>query len=115
MNERRRKAFDFASDTSKQLITLATGIIAITITFAKDLLEIGEATALLVWAWVVYLFSILSGVWTLMALTGELERREEGKEEPSIRGGNVTLPATLQILSFCAGTLLIVIFGGISV
>ncbi|KQT20825.1 hypothetical protein ASG31_16700 [Chryseobacterium sp. Leaf404] len=38
VNEQEKKAFDFAADTVKQLITLATGIIALTITFSKDIL-----------------------------------------------------------------------------
>ena len=36
MTEETKKAFEFAQDTTKQLITLATAIIALTITFAKD-------------------------------------------------------------------------------
>jgi hypothetical protein len=34
-----RMAFEFASDLAKQLITLATGILALTITFTKDLVK----------------------------------------------------------------------------
>jgi hypothetical protein len=33
------KAFDFAQEVTKQLITLAIGIIALTVTFLVDVLE----------------------------------------------------------------------------
>jgi hypothetical protein len=37
--ERLKKAFDFSADLTKQLITLATAIITLTITFSKDFLR----------------------------------------------------------------------------
>lgn len=109
MDERIKKAFDFASDTTKQLITLATGVIALTITFSKDFLGTvpADAKGFATWAWFAYLFSILCGVWTLLALTGTLE----STAAPSIRGWNVRLPSILQILAFLAATLLTVLFG----
>ncbi len=114
MDERRKKAFDFASESTKQLITLATGIVALTITFAHDLLEeVSEpAICLLRAAWIMYLISIGFGIWTLLALTGELEPNPAQHEKtPSIRGANVTLPSLLQILAFVLGTTLVVAFG----
>jgi hypothetical protein len=35
----REKSFEFALETTKQLITLATAIVALTITFVKDLAQ----------------------------------------------------------------------------
>jgi hypothetical protein len=75
MEENQKKAFDFAADTTKQLITIATAIITLTITFSKDI--IGGADngpkAWLIGAWAVFILSIIFGVGTLMTLTGTLQ------------------------------------------
>ena len=48
---------------------------------------------------------------TLMALTGSLEPAAGDPAAPSIRGGNVTVPAIIQVLLFFLGLLLAVLFG----
>jgi len=114
-------AFKFASDFSKQLITLATGIIALTITFLKDVLGWTNGVTprpingheLLNWAWYLFFLSILFGVWLLMALTGELEPSDQ-PHVPSIRGTNVVVPAALQIITFLGGLALTVMFGSLN-
>ena len=53
---------------------------------------------------------MVSGVWTLLALTGTLEPEAEDTEA-SIRGRNVTLPSLLQIVSFLIGLGFTVWFG----
>lgn len=113
-SERLKKAFEFASDSTKQLITLATGIVTITITFAKDILT-GVPTSLKVLlgaAWLIYLLSILGGVATLLALTGTLEPMSNvaSQTNASIRGANVTRPSLLQIGAFLVATFCIIIF-----
>ena len=112
MKDQQKEAFDFARDTTKQLITLATGIIALEITFAKEfvgtLSESVRLYALL--SWLAFLLSVLFGVWTLLALTGTLEAEDE-PVPISIRGSNVKIPSMLQILLFLAGLALTVVFG----
>jgi hypothetical protein len=113
LDERSKKAFDFAQETTKQLISLATGVIALTITFSKDLaggLSPGTKGYLAA-AWFAYLFSVLCGVWTLMAMTGTLEPTGKSALPPSIRGSNVTIPSMLQIFSFALGVICTVVFG----
>lgn len=131
MKDRLEKAFDFASDSTKQLITLSTGILTLTITFSKDILGgvSGDPINLLVAAWVVYLISIIFGLVTLLSLTGSLERGEGhnvGNGQPAESGGtgadpgdqsfpsiyasNIRIPATVQILLFLVATILIVVF-----
>jgi len=113
MNERSKKAFDFAADSTKQLIGLSTGIVALTITFAKDVLGgVGPGLrVLLAVSWLIYLLSILCGCWALLALTGTLEpeAEEDKREAARIRGSNVTVPSLAQIGTFLLGTLLIII------
>ena len=120
MDEQRKQAFEFARDSTKQLITLATGIIALTVTFSKDVF--GKPSPfeqlLLVGSWIFFLLSVVMGVCTLLALTGSLEPKEEpivgtnvATRGPSIRGSNVTIPSIIQILTFLIGLALTVWFG----
>ena len=75
MEDQTKLAFDFARDTTKQLITLSTAIIAFTVTFGKDFLGKPDnfGRTLVVISWVGFLASVIFGVWTLLALTGTLE------------------------------------------
>lgn len=110
------KAFDFANDLTKQLISLSTGIIALTITFSTNIIsaETGEFNRWIISAWIMFLFSIFFGVWTLMALTGTLEPKH-GAAKPSIRGINVILPSQLQILTFIVGMALTIIYATLAI
>jgi hypothetical protein len=122
MDEREKKAFDFAADLSKQLITLSTGIVTITLLLSKD---IAEPRAIAVAAWAFYLLSTLCGLWALMALTGTLAPINKLKPKTDVTvtsaqavssvsnddegleiGGNVRKPAGLQIFAFGVATLL---------
>jgi hypothetical protein len=107
MDSKESKGFDFATDTVKQLITLATGIIALTITFLHDILGVTGAKppTVLVWSWAGYGASVLFGLLTMMGLTGELTA-----DEPSITSWSVALPGMLQVLGFLAGTVLLILF-----
>lgn len=76
LDERTKKAFDFYADSTKQLITLSTAIIALMITFAKEILKPADsyyAKFPLMAALIVYVFSIWFGLETLLNLTGQLE------------------------------------------
>ena len=114
MEEQVKKAFDFAADLIKQLISLATGIIALTITFSKDFLHSECAPArkdLTMFAWSAFVVSILCGVWALMSLTGTLDQKPGSEQVPvTIRGWNVVIPSALQILFFVGGLVLTIIF-----
>ena len=113
MDEQRKKAFDFAQELAKQLITLSTAVIAITLTYSHDFAHraTGHTRQLVILSWFFFLMSILFGLWTLMALTGNLETSAATNTPPSIRTTNVTLPAMLQILSFLIAVLLAILFG----
>lgn len=105
MDERRIKAFEFASESAKQLVTLAAAILVLTITLIK---ETGLSDLLKV-AWVLYLLSIIAGVWRLAALTGKLDGAEDST--PSTRATMIRIPAALQTISFIVATVLLVYFG----
>jgi hypothetical protein len=109
LSGRAEKAFDFAQDLTKQLITLATGTIALTITFLHDLAANASTTAIrfLEFGWVSYGASIILGIATLMHLTGNLE----SENEPSIYRGTIKTTSIIQIVLFLLGVALTLVFG----
>lgn len=116
MDERTKQAFVFVSDTTKQLMTLATGILTLTVSFVKFVSGsvVSGAEVPLVGAWVLYLGSIVFGMWTMLALTGTLQPKVIGDTPLTIRGWNVIFPSLLQISTFVVATFLVVVFGFLS-
>jgi hypothetical protein len=113
LDERTRLGFEFAKEIATQLITLSTGLLALTITFMKELsafLQAGSRTWLY-WAWGLQLSSIICGVWTLMALTGALMPSASNGELPPTFGGHVRLPALFQVVLFLFGVASMVAYG----
>jgi hypothetical protein len=104
--------FEFASELSKQIITLATGILALTITFHKDVLEgrPRRGDRLLATAWIALLLAVSFGIWHLMALTGHLV----SPAGASGIGPSARLPAALQVIAFAAGLGLVIAYGALN-
>ena len=136
MNTQNQMAFEFAADLAKQLITLSTVILALTITFTKDLLKRVPSRKLwtLKAAWVGYFLTIVFGIFSLMALTGTLAPRTERSESKQVTEKTADLadkPAThhpnevktieiaqsarnyakVQVLSFLTATILVIVYG----
>lgn len=115
MDERLRKAFDFAADATKLLISLSTGIIAVGVTFSKDVAKGPQVAAnhLLFAGWIAYLLSIAFGILTMLSLTANLEPKAApvpGQQlpAPSIWAPNVVLFSIAQILGFILATALVI-------
>lgn len=130
MKENQKKSFDFAAETTKQLITISTAIITLTVTFSKDILGGAENApkTLLVWTWGIFIASIICGVMTLMTLTGTLQpmQKKESEENPpisdeqreknllekiSINNGNIRLFSIGQSLLFVVAIIMTGFFG----
>lgn len=117
LDERAKKAVDAVSDLAKQLITLSTGVIAITISFAKDIFGGNtRGNGLLMASWIVYLVCIIAGVWVLMAIAGTLDPTNSETPAPAatdkrVLRGNVRFPAGLQVLAFVVATVLVALAG----
>jgi hypothetical protein len=116
IDERTKKAFDFYADSTKQLITLSTAIIAVMITLAKDILKPADglyAKFPLMAALIVYVVSIWFGLETLLSLTGQLETFNGGDPatwpRPSIYDSKVKKASQTQIILFMIATSLIVV------
>jgi hypothetical protein len=110
-DERIKKAFDFSADLTKQLITLATGIITITITFSHDFVKNPAAApkGLAYTAWYFFLASIFFGILTLSALTGDLDAKDK-TAEPTIFKPNIIIFSVPQFLTFFAGLAYTILF-----
>jgi hypothetical protein len=119
-----KKAFDFVSDSTKQLITLATAILTLTVTFASSifgtLTQAGKATAVIPkdarwWlgiAWVFYLVSIVAGLVALFAWVSALQPPSgSSTNAPSVWTGSARVMSGVQQITFFLATLAIVIFG----
>jgi hypothetical protein len=104
-----KKAFEFATDASKQLITLSTGVIALTVTFNKDFIgqTASGAKAWLVWAWFFFLVSIFFGCWFLYAVAGTFAKIVH----PDLYDVNTRFPAIVQDGAFVIALALTIIFG----
>jgi hypothetical protein len=116
IDERTKKAFDFYADSTKQLITLSTAIIALMITFANEILTPADshyAKFPLLLALVVYVVSICCGLITLLNLTGQLETYNGGDPtqwpRATIYDPKVINASRTQVILFVLATALIVL------
>lgn len=114
MDARSQKAFEFAVDATKQLLTLSAAILALTIAVATDL-DVGRP-GLLQAGWVAFLISIVCGIWALYALMREMDPSKRLQDEPpSLAASGVRAPALTQIGAFVIGTSFLILFGSTAV
>ena len=123
--DRNKAAFASAGDTCKTLLTLTTGILALTISFMSNVAK--SATTNELWvlrvSWLFFFASVVFGVLTLQGLTGSLSplkkadtgNATQSNPSPAIYDGNITKPAIWQNITFGVGVLLFIIFGALSV
>ena len=64
-------------------------------------------------AWFFYLLSVICGIWVLMALTGTLAPLEPSSDLLTL-GENIRRPSGYQIILFLIATVLIIVYGIIS-
>jgi hypothetical protein len=116
LDDQAKQAFTAVSDWTKQILTLSTGIVTLTIAFADKIfgaLSTPEK-AFLYSGWVIYAIAILAGVMVLGALAGALGKTSDLKAE-DVYGWNVRLFAMIQLGGFFFGTVALVIFGFLAV
>jgi hypothetical protein len=119
-----------AADTTKQIITLSTGVIALTVTFLEKIVQpqtTGLAHRDVPWtmfvAWILFGLAILAALLTLGAITGTLDaldRKQNGLTtdndqnkaiEKLSNGCNVKTPAVAMGLLFVGGMALTIATG----
>jgi len=73
------ESLKFAGETTKQIITLATGVSTLTLTFAEKFKPASSTLSVpftLKLSWGVFGLAVLFGVITLMAITGSIMKRK---------------------------------------
>jgi hypothetical protein len=105
------KGLEFAADLAKQIITLATGGIALTLTFAEKFDPDGSAPVsvgvAMLWAWGCYVLSVVGAIWLLMALSGSANEVAKGNAQyANVMNSNTRIPASVMILTFVAALVL---------
>lgn len=117
-----KKAFDFAADLTKQLMTLATAILALIITFSKDFLAPSSPTPSgnlgsivippdvkdwLIKSLAAFVISIFLGI----IAYGQFTRVLQEDDVPTVNDASTQICAVLQWIAFLTG----LVFGGIYV
>jgi hypothetical protein len=105
------KGLEFAADLAKQIITLSTGAIALTLTFAEKFDPDGKAPvsvgAAMLWAWGFYVLSVVGAIWFLMALSGSANEIAKGNvQHANVMNTNTRIPASIMICAFVAALVL---------
>lgn len=107
-----KEALGLAKDSTTQLITLATAITTISVTFIDDILG-GESLFekyLIFLIWISMTLSIIFGVFTLLGLTG-MAAQASDESPPHIYASNIKILSSINIFSFAVGMLLVLIWG----
>ena len=96
-------SFEFAKEVTTQLLTLATAVVSISVTFVKDVSPsvTSAARGTLYTSWVLFLVSIVCGVWVLGAMTGTLAQSPPA--QATVYSSNIRLPSLLQVMAFVTG------------
>lgn len=117
-----------ALETTKQIITLSTGVITLTLTFLEKIVAFQGGVGrhvpdTLKIGWICFGFAIAFAVWTLMAITGSLNALDRKARQLSLNdaqqkatetladGTNIRIPALLMLFFFAAGTALVIATG----
>jgi len=109
MNPRLQKTFDYAIEVTKQLLTLASAVLALTLTVAKE--APNGRRALMLAGWFAFLLSVMFGILSLYTLVKEFAPRNDGRDEPpSIGSWRVRGPLLLQIVTFALGAVFVVAY-----
>lgn len=108
LGEKTKRSFDLAVDIVRQLITLATVIIAAVVTFFDKISQLSEHSEFVKFILCGYLVSILFGIFALLAILGNLSK----SEVLSVYNFNIRLFSTLQIIMFLGSTGAIILFVG---
>lgn len=117
-----------ALEITKQVITLASAIVALTVTFLEKIEQPQAGAARYVpstlkIAWICFGVATILAMWTLMALTGTLSALDRDSRKLQLSdsqleatqnladGANIRVPAVLMLLVFASGIILVIASG----
>jgi len=107
------QAASFAADAARQVLVLATGVLAITVTFMSDIVPERSTLAIFLMGtgWLALLLSAVAGLSCLYVLAGEVANAEA--EGDGARASILTRPilytSRAQIVAFMVGLVFIVV------
>lgn len=108
------RAFDVIVDITKQVLTLSTGVVALSITFLTEVASNASnpSKVVLATSWIAFIIAILFGMLTLMAAAGvQRDADVDGALEPSIDAPNLRILGGVQLVAFGIGLILLLIAG----
>jgi hypothetical protein len=103
-----------ANTLTAQVITVAAGLLAFTVTFAEKFTPEGTQVTLptaLKISWLCFAAAIVFGFWTLMAVAGTLLQIDRGEAETNPKRTNIQIPARTMFVLFFAGVISLMIAG----
>jgi hypothetical protein len=95
-----------ANTLTAQVITVASGLLAFTVTFAEKFTPAGRAIALpitLKLSWGCFVLTIFFGFWTLLAVAGTLLELDRGRTETNPNRTNINFPGRCMFVLFFFG------------
>ncbi|PKV50870.1 hypothetical protein ATE84_2938 [Aquimarina sp. MAR_2010_214] len=117
MKKKVEKAFEFAASQVKQLITISSAILVLTITFTEKIITVCSVNdfqrTLIITGWILYLLAIIFGVFALGALSGSLQKIANDKLD--VYAKNIRGPMLIQFLSFILAIITTMILGSSSI
>lgn len=106
------KPFDYVQEATKQLLTLSTAVVTITVSFLKDVVSNApcDAQIALYIAWGLFAVSILGGVAVLYNLAGHVGKAADtGSKGIEVFG--IRLFSAVQLIAFFFAFVGVVYFG----
>ena len=108
----RKHSIDSLIDATKQLITVATGVVTVTVVFSKDL-----DSSTRNWAygsWALFFVSVCLGIFVLYNISGSLNNAVRENRNPSIDDTGIRGASAGQWLFFLLGIIPLMTFGCLS-
>lgn len=97
MSDYKEKSFDFAYEIVKQIISISTVLLGVSVTFFEKFNYLNNNWALIT-SWILFLVCILIGLFVMMGITGSLAKNSN----PSIYDANNTGLTIILVLLFIA-------------
>ena len=113
MTDWSKEAILAVAEVAKQQITLATAIVAFTVTLTGTVSKraTSDDRRLLIWSWGLYFVSLIAGVLVLFALTAEIGLAVEENRTPTIFAEPLMLYARGQQMFFLLATCVAIAYG----
>ncbi|QBN17264.1 hypothetical protein [Flavobacterium nackdongense] len=97
MADYKEKSFDFAYEIVKQIISISTILLGVSVTFFEKFNYLNNNWALIT-SWILFLVCILIGLFVMMGITGSLSKNSN----PSIYDANNTGFTIILVILFIA-------------